>query len=83
MVAKAHVLVMLYAHEGGLERLEKRPCWTRDFNAAFGLVQSFPTRPNMTASNLSGSADGISEPKSGLEERPAHPRNMVARITAT
>ena len=73
--ANAHLLVMLYARNGGLEDWRKEVLSPK-FNAAFDLVQSFPTRPNEGIEPF-GFRDGISEPK--VDWKNTHPPSKHGR----
>ncbi len=72
---EAHLLIMLYAREGGLDAW-KTEVLNAGFNAGFGLIQSFPTRPNEGFEPF-GFRDGISEPK--IDWKNAHPPSKHGR----
>ncbi len=73
--AEAHLLVMLYARKGGLENW-KTEVLNASFGTGFGLLQSFPTRPNEGFEPF-GFRDGISEPK--VDWKNAHPPSKHGR----
>lgn len=80
---KIHVLLMLYAREGGLDSL-KSTLLKGGFKDAFDVAHALPTRPNDGIEPF-GFADGISEPKVDWDQQsppPKHGREKYANLIA-
>lgn len=78
-----HVLLMLYAREGGLDSL-KSTLMDSVFKDAFDIAQALPTRLNDGIEPF-GFADGISEPKVDWDQQnppPKHGREKYANLIA-